>query len=400
MIASSDDSTMAASRARTSSARLRSVTSRKTRTAPSGIPLSSRMGAALSSMGRSVAVPGDEDGVVRQPHDRPLPQGTEGGVLDRLAGSFVDDVEDVRKRAAQGLRLGPPGQGLGDAVHERDPALGIGADHRVTDAGERDAQPFRLLPQRLFGAPARKENALGVLQGDRPQQFLLVVVLPPLTASEYCRGERGARHARPDLCERRVAGRGSVVAERREAAIVRRAQLLRPGYTGRLPGPGPGLLPQSRCAGRSVRRRRRRPDGLAFMCRRMIFRMRIAVPFARESDVEIPDHQLEEAGQQIGVIDLPAVGRVAVGAGAGVHADPLAVLGGEPRQRQVVQVYEAVQEVPGRVDLDRQPSLREVDLDLVRSLPQAVADFRLVLAQQVIDELFAGIARGSRRPGT
>ena len=31
-------------------------------------------------------VPGDEDRVVRQPDDRPLPQGAEGGVLDRLAG--------------------------------------------------------------------------------------------------------------------------------------------------------------------------------------------------------------------------------------------------------------------------------------------------------------------------
>ena len=31
-------------------------------------------------------VPGDEDGVVGQPHDRALPQGPEGGVLDRLAG--------------------------------------------------------------------------------------------------------------------------------------------------------------------------------------------------------------------------------------------------------------------------------------------------------------------------
>ena len=52
-IASSDDSTMAASRARSSSARLRSATSRKTRTAPTAAPPSSRIGAALSSIGRS-----------------------------------------------------------------------------------------------------------------------------------------------------------------------------------------------------------------------------------------------------------------------------------------------------------------------------------------------------------
>ena len=75
-----------------------------------------------------------------------------------------------------------------------------------------------------------------------------------------------------------------------------------------------------------------------------------------------------------------------------MHADALAVLGGEPRQREVVQVDEAVQESPGGVDLDRQPPFREVDLHLVRALPQAVADLGLVLAQQVVDELLAGVA--------
>ena len=77
-----------------------------------------------------------------------------------------------------------------------------------------------------------------------------------------------------------------------------------------------------------------------------------------------------------------------------------AVLGGEPRQGQVVQVDEAVQQVAGRVDLDRQPPLGEVDLHLVRALPQAGADLGLVLAQQVVDELLARSSRGSRRPGT
>ena len=78
---------MAASRARASSARLRSVTSRKTRTAPTVAPdsLAHRGGAVVDGPFRPV--PGDEDGVVRQPHDRPLPQGAQGGVLDRLGGS-------------------------------------------------------------------------------------------------------------------------------------------------------------------------------------------------------------------------------------------------------------------------------------------------------------------------
>ena len=85
-IASSDASTMAASRARDCSAHLRSVTSRKTSTAPSIAPDASRMGAALSSIGRSVPSRAIEHGMVRQPDDGPLLQGTERGVLNRSAG--------------------------------------------------------------------------------------------------------------------------------------------------------------------------------------------------------------------------------------------------------------------------------------------------------------------------
>ena len=69
-----------------------------------------------------------------------------------------------------------------------------------------------------------------------------------------------------------------------------------------------------------------------------------------------------------------------------------ALLGGEARQRQVVQVDEAVEQVPGRVDLHRQPPLGEVDLHLVRALLQAAAHLGLVLAQQVVDELLARVA--------
>ena len=70
-----------------------------------------------------------------------------------------------------------------------------------------------------------------------------------------------------------------------------------------------------------------------------------AVLLARQGDVEIPDLQLEQAGQQLGIIHVGAVGRIAVAAGAGVHADALAVLGGEPRERQIVQVDEAVEQL-------------------------------------------------------
>ena len=76
--------------------------------------------------------------------------------------------------------------------------------------------------------------------------------------SERLRRERGAQHARADLRERRVAARRRVVAERRESAIVGRAQLLERNVLGRLEHPVPHFLGASRCAGRSARPRRRR----------------------------------------------------------------------------------------------------------------------------------------------
>src|SRR5687767_10367998 len=56
-----------------------------------------------------------------------------------------------------------------------------------------------------------------------------------------------------------------------------------------------------------------------------------------------------------------------------------------------------MKELAGWVDLHRQPALREVDLDLVRPLGEAAANFGLVLLQQVVDELLPRIAGNSFR---
>ena len=66
-------------------------------------------------------------------------------------------------------------------------------------------------------------------------------------------------HPRANLCERRVAGRRGVVAERREPAIVGRAQLLDRNVLGRFEDAVAHFLRRSRRADRSARRRRRRP---------------------------------------------------------------------------------------------------------------------------------------------
>jgi len=51
------------------------------------------------------------------------------------------------------------------------------------------------------------------------------------------------------------------------------------------------------------------------------------VRLAGQLDVERAGVQAEQAGQQRGVVDVGAVGGVLVAAGAGVHADPLLLLG-------------------------------------------------------------------------
>ena len=76
----------------------------------------------------------------------------------------------------EGVGLRPAGQRLRDGVHGGHATLGIGGDHGVADTGERDAKPFRLLPQCVLGAPARDENALSILQGDVAKPCLFVAV--------------------------------------------------------------------------------------------------------------------------------------------------------------------------------------------------------------------------------
>ena len=108
MIASSDDSTIEASRrasirrsACSSSSADAAEMSLKIRTHPETLPCSSLIGAALSSMGLSTPSLADEDGVVRQPRRRPLPQGPGGRVLDRLACPLVDDPEHAVEAAGR-----------------------------------------------------------------------------------------------------------------------------------------------------------------------------------------------------------------------------------------------------------------------------------------------------------
>src|SRR6267142_1468646 len=69
-----------------------------------------------------------------------------------------------------------------------------------------------------------------------------------------------------------------------------------------------------------------------------------------------------------------------------MHSQQRSFLRCEMRERKVVQVDETGEQASGRVDLDRQTPLGEVDLHLLRALFQAPAHFRYMLAQQFLDE--------------
>jgi hypothetical protein len=86
------------------------------------------------------------------------------------------------------------------------------------------------------------------------------------------------------------------------------------------------------------------------------------------------------------------VRRIAVAAGAGVHADARALGRCETRKREVVQLDEALQQMPGGIELHREPAFGEVDLHLVRAFVETAPHFGLVLAQKIVYERLARVA--------
>ena len=83
------------------------------------------------------AVPGQERRVVGQPDHRAQAEHLGRGILDRLPGLLVDDVEHLGQRPPDRLRSRPAGQRFGRWVQEGHTSLGVGGDDRVADAGQR-----------------------------------------------------------------------------------------------------------------------------------------------------------------------------------------------------------------------------------------------------------------------
>ena len=144
------------------------------------------------------AVPGDQERVVGQADDHALPQRPEGGVLDLPAGLLVDDAEDRGEGLARRLGGGPARERLGDRVQRRDPALGVGDEDGIADAGEGGPQLLPL-PDGLVGVglgpppcgshrPAQEGDA----QADRQVEGHPGLVLDPLDGEAVPRRQEEA----------------------------------------------------------------------------------------------------------------------------------------------------------------------------------------------------------------
>ncbi len=130
--------------------RRRSVSSRKTRTTPVMRPPASRIGAALSRIGRSV--PSAEMSTVWLASPTTIPSrstlATGSSVTWRVASH---DVEDVGERAAGGVIVGPAAERRGRGVHECRPTVGVGNDDAVSDAGEGHLPSLDLSTEHVLG---------------------------------------------------------------------------------------------------------------------------------------------------------------------------------------------------------------------------------------------------------
>ena len=118
---------------------------------------------------------------------------------------------------------------------------------------------------------------------------------------------------------------------------------------------------------------------------------------ARQRDIEIADLQFEQTGEQLFIRHIGAVSGIAIAARAGMNAQAQTIRRGKAAQRNVVEIDEAREQLAARINLHRKAAFGEIDLHTMRTLLQTTTYFRLVLAQQIIDELLPRIVRKAFR---
>ena len=72
-----------------------------------------------------------------------------------------------------------------------------------------------------------------------------------------------------------------------------------------------------------------------------------------------------------------------------MHTDPLPVFGTEAIQNLIIESYKASQQTAARIELQRQPGFREVNLYADRSSIQWATNIRLSFMNQIRKKLIA-----------
>jgi hypothetical protein len=70
-----------------------------------------------------------------------------------------------------------------------------------------------------------------------------------------------------------------------------------------------------------------------------------------------------------------------------MHADPLSLAGGKTLDHKTVQIDETLQKSPRRIELDRKPPTREIDLDDMGAFLQATPDLAFLFIEVILPRI-------------
>ncbi len=82
--------------------------------------------------------------MIRKANHDPLREGSRRRILNRNPRIFIDDVEHLPYRFANGFRLRPARDGLRRRVDKLHPPFGVGGNHPIANAGESHAKALPL----------------------------------------------------------------------------------------------------------------------------------------------------------------------------------------------------------------------------------------------------------------
>jgi hypothetical protein len=144
----------------------RSVTSRNTSTTPNMLPLASRMGEALSSIGRSTPSLATSSVWFASPDVDALFERACRGIVAVWPVAWSTMWNTRSSGWPMASRAVHPVRGFGDRVDAGDTALHVGRDHRVANARQRHPQLVAMARQLGRSAPLAAQRAVPEVRGD------------------------------------------------------------------------------------------------------------------------------------------------------------------------------------------------------------------------------------------